>query len=179
MKLIIDELTIKDATVLVRPGDQPARRGAGDHGEGAHGQLKNIGNAEGAQNGAAMRDVVQQVITVLAANASQSNLLPEELRGLLNLDVNAVMAELGTRLGAEAQKRIAAAVPGSWARSSRSSPPTPTRLLSDPGKAVDAVRGNVQEKRRQGAERTRHPRTGRGHKGPRQRRQRAARAVRW
>jgi hypothetical protein len=143
MKLIIDELTITGATVVVRPGlnipgiaDKfvvpiPAVT------------MKNIGNADNAQNGAAMRDVAQQVITVLAANASNSSLLPEQLRGLLSLDVNQVMAELSTRLGAEASKRIAAAVPGELGAQLSKIAADPNALLKNPNQAVDVLKENL------------------------------------
>jgi hypothetical protein len=90
-----------------------------------------------------MRDVAQQVITVLAANASNSNLLPEQLRGLLSLDVNQVVAELGNRLGAEAQKRIAAAVPGELGQQLSKIAADPNALIKDPNKAVDALKENL------------------------------------
>ena len=143
MKVIIDELNITGATVLIRPGINlpgiakeitvpiPAF------------SMKNIGNAENAQNGAALRDVAQQVITVMAANASNSELIPAELRGLLSLDVNAITAELGKRLGAEAQKRIAAAVPGELGKQLGAVLADPNALIKDPGKALDAVKDNI------------------------------------
>jgi hypothetical protein len=143
MKLIIDELTITGATVVVRPGIDipgiakefivpiPAVT------------MKNIGNADNAQNGAAMRDVAQQVITVLAANASNSSLLPEQLRGLLSLDVNQVMAEVSSRLGAEASKRIASAVPGELGAQLSKIAADPNALIKDPNKAVDALKDNL------------------------------------
>jgi uncharacterized protein involved in outer membrane biogenesis len=143
MKLIIDDLTIKDATVVIRPGlDIP----------GLAKELtvtvptvsmKNIGNAEGTQNGAAMRDVAQQVITVLAANASNSNMLPEQLRGLLSLDVNQVMAEVSSRLGAEASKRIAGAVPGELGAQLSKIAADPNALLKNPNQAVDVLKENL------------------------------------
>ena len=107
--------------------------------------MKNIGNADGAQNGAAMRDVAQQVITVMAANASNSGMLPEELQDLLNMDVNAVMAELGKRLGAEAQKRIAAAVPGELGKQLGKLAADPNALIKDPSKAVDVAEQGLKE----------------------------------
>lgn len=145
MKLIIGELTIKDAVVLVRPGINLPGVAQEITVPIPSVSMKNIGNADGAQNGAAMRDVAQQVITVMAANASNSALLPEELRGLLSLDVNAVVAELGNRLGAEAQKRIAAAVPGELGATLSKIAADPNALMKDPNKALEGAVEGVKE----------------------------------
>jgi hypothetical protein len=145
MKLIIDELTIKEATVVVRPGLNLPGIAKEFTLTVPTVVMKNIGNAEGAQNGAAVRDVAQQVITVLAANASNSSELPEELRGLLSMDVNAVMAELGTRLGAEAQKRIVAALPGELGARLSAVVADPNALIKDPGKAAEAAVEGAKE----------------------------------
>jgi hypothetical protein len=145
MKLIIDELTIKEAVVVVRPGLNLPGVAEEITVPIPTISMKNIGNADGAQNGAALRDVAQQVITVLAANASNSANLPEELRGLLNLDVNAVVAELGNRIGAEAQKRIAAAVPGELGAQLSKIVADPDALLKDPNKAVEGAVEGVKE----------------------------------
>lgn len=143
MKLIIDELTIKDATVVIRPGLDIPGIAKEFTVTVPTVSMKNIGNADNANNGAAMRDVAQQVITVLAANASNSSLLPEQLRGLLSLDVNQVMAEVSNRLGAEASKRIASAVPGELGQQLSKIAADPNALIKDPNKAVDALKENL------------------------------------
>jgi len=80
VKLIIDELTVKDATVTVKafapllPKDIVVQVPSVT--------LKNIGNAEGAKNGAAIKDVVGAVISALAAKVST---LPD-LKNFGNLD---------------------------------------------------------------------------------------------
>ena len=145
MKLIIDELTVKDASVVIRPGLNLPGVAKEFTVTVPTIVMKNIGNDDSAQNGAAMRDVAQQVITVLAANASNSSALPEELRKLMDLDVKALAAELGNRLGAEAQKRIAAAVPGELGKQLSEIMADPNALIADPGKAVDVVKENVKE----------------------------------
>ena len=145
MKLIIDDLTIKDAAVVIRPGINFPGVAPEYTVTIPTVTMKNIGNADGTQNGAAMRDVAQQVITVMAANASNSNMLPEELRKLLTMDLNSVMAELGNRLGAEAQKRIAAAVPGELGQQLSQLAADPNALLKDPGKAGQVLQENVQK----------------------------------
>jgi hypothetical protein len=143
MKLIIDELTIKDAVVLIRPGINFPGVAQEYTVPIPTVVMKNIGNADGTQNGAAMRDVAQQVITVMAANASNSGMLPKELQNLLNMDLNSVMAELGNRLGAEAQKRIAAAVPGELGQQLSKVIADPNALMKDPSKAADVLKENL------------------------------------
>lgn len=145
MKLIIDELTIKEAMVVVRPGINLPGIAQEITIPIPTVVMNNIGTGEGAQNGAAVRDVAQQVITVLAANASNSDALPEELRGLLNLDLNAVMAELGDRLGAEAQKRIVAALPGELGARLSQVLADPNALIKDPGGAAEAAAEGLRE----------------------------------
>jgi uncharacterized protein involved in outer membrane biogenesis len=137
MKLIIDELVIKDAVVVIRPGldDLLAKVLPKEITLSIPTvTMKNIGNDASAQNGAAMRDVAQQVITVLAAKAADSNGLPPELKGLLTLDLNKVMAELGPRLGAEAQKRIVAALPGALGEELGKIAADPNALMKDPAR---------------------------------------------
>lgn len=142
MKLVIDDLVIKDATVVIRPGISLPGIAQEITVPIPTVSMKNIGNADGTNNGAAMRDVAQQVITVLAANASNSNLLPEQLRGLLSLDVNTIVAELGARFGTEMQKRIAAAVPGAMGEQLGKIIADPN-LLKDPGKAGELLKENL------------------------------------
>jgi hypothetical protein len=143
MKLIIDELTIKDAVVVVRPGLNIPGLASEITVPIPTVVMKNIGNADDAQNGVAMRDVAQQVLTVLVANASNSGLLPADLKALMNLDVNLIVAEMGTRLGSEAQKRIVAAVPGAMGETLGKIVADPNALLKDPGKAGEAFKENL------------------------------------
>jgi hypothetical protein len=142
MKMIIDELMIKEAIVVIRPGINLPGIAQEISVPIPTVVMKNIGNADGTQNGAAMRDVAQQVITVLAGNASNSNLLPDQLKGLINLDVNAIVAELGTRFGSEMQKRLAAAVPGALGEQLGKIISDPN-ILKDPSKAGDALKENL------------------------------------
>ena len=70
--------------------------------------MKNVGTGDGAGNGAAIKDVVMQVISVLAANVTDAGGLPDQLKGLLKANVGSVVSQFG----AEAQKQIASVVPG-------------------------------------------------------------------
>ena len=56
--------------------------------------MKNIGNANGAQNGAAIKEVVTTLITQMAAKAADSDKLPPEIRALLSGDLNSVQDKL-------------------------------------------------------------------------------------
>jgi hypothetical protein len=57
--------------------------------------LKNIGNADGNQNGAAIKDVVMQVVTALTAKAADASNLPPEVKLLLGQDLNGLSKQLG------------------------------------------------------------------------------------
>jgi len=135
LKLIIDQLVVKDAQVVVRPGlpglppeitvPVPSL------------VMKDVGTGQGAQNGAAIKDVAMQVITALAGSASESGGLPAELKGLLNANVGQVVGQLG----AEAQKRIAAAVPGQLGQALSQAVKDPQALLKDPAKTLQGLMG--------------------------------------
>src|SRR5439155_4052972 len=81
MKVIIDKLTVSSPIVVVRPGipgmqDEitvPIPDIA----------LQNIGTGEGNQNGAALKDVVMQVVNTMSAKASETTKLPAALKGQL------------------------------------------------------------------------------------------------
>jgi len=78
VKVIIDKLTISNPVVVVRPGipgvaneiTVPIPDIA----------LQNIGSGEGNQNGAALKDVVMQVVNTMAAKASESDKLTGALK---------------------------------------------------------------------------------------------------
>jgi len=105
-KLIIDDLLVKDALVTIQPNIPGLPNEINVPVPNV--ELKNVGTGEGSQNGAAIKDVAMQVMTALAAKASDSEAIPAELKALLKGDLSQVLGSLG----AEAQKRILAAVPG-------------------------------------------------------------------
>jgi hypothetical protein len=133
LKLIIETLTVKDAQVVVKPGIQglppEITVPVGSI------EMKNIGTGDGNQNGAAIKDVVSQLVTALAAQANSSDLLPPELKAILSGDLSAVM----NRLGPEAQKRVMAAVPGPAGQLLGKIVSDPNALMKDPGKALEGV----------------------------------------
>jgi AsmA-like protein len=133
LKLIIDDLTVTNADVVVRPNlpglsnditvTVPSLT------------MKNIGSGEGNTNGAAVKDVVMQLISALAANATESGRLPDQLKNILKTDVNQVVSNFG----AEAQKRIASVVPGDLGQTLSAAVKDPNALVKDPGKALQGL----------------------------------------
>lgn len=104
IRVIIDELKIDGAAVVLRPGipgmPQQIDLKIPDF------ALNNIGNAQGAQNGAAVREVVLVVLTSLADAAARSEHTPAQLRELLNLDVEAIIRGRLTGVQQEIGKAI-------------------------------------------------------------------------
>ena len=152
LKLIIGELTIKDPTVVLRPGDIniPGINLAKEYTITIPTMaMKNIGSGEGADNGAAVKDVLMQIITAMAAAAANSDQVPGQLKNLLNVDVQQVVAGLT----AEAQKKIVEAVPGEAGRALANIIADPNALIKDPGKVVGAEAERLQEQATQEARR--------------------------
>ena len=115
LMLVIDRLIITGGQVVLRPGipgmDTEINIPLPPI------ELKNIGTADGAQNGAAVKEVVMQIVTTMTAKASESDKLPEQLRVLLNTDLDQIKARLGQefnkqlgnitdRVGSEVQKAV-------------------------------------------------------------------------
>ena len=151
LKVAVGELTVKDPTVVIRPGELniPGIELAKEITLNIPTvTLKNVGTSDDAQNGAAIKDVIMQVITVMAANAANSGQLPDQLKNLLNVDVQQVVAGLT----AEAQKRIAEALPGEAGRIVAAVIADPQALLKDPGKVVGAQVGQLREQAEQEAQ---------------------------
>src|SRR5713101_2774451 len=94
--------------------------------------LRNIGNGGGSQNGAAIKDVAMQVIAVLAGSAAESGSLPAELKAILHVNVG----EVAGKLGAEAQKQIAAAIPGELGNELSQGVEDPQAVAKDPAGAL-------------------------------------------
>jgi hypothetical protein len=135
IKLIIDELKIQEAQVVIHPGlpgmpeeivvPVPSI------------SMRNVGSGGGSQNGAAIKDVAMQVITALAGSAAESGALPAQLKAILHANVG----EVAAKLGAEAQKRIAAAVPGELGN--KLSKVDPQALAKDPAKVFQRDVGGI------------------------------------
>ena len=106
MKLIIDQININGAVVAFKAGipglDKELEIPIPSL------VLKNLGNADGAQNGLALKDVVVQVITGMVAAAADSDLLPAPVKALLKGNLADVAAQMGdvlkNQVGAEIGK---------------------------------------------------------------------------
>jgi uncharacterized protein involved in outer membrane biogenesis len=97
VKLIIDELTVNNAAVEVRAPMLPNAITVNIPSV----TLKRVGNGEGAQNGAAIKDVIGATMSALAASAANS----PQLKGFGNIDqllkdqAQAAMAKVQKELG--------------------------------------------------------------------------------
>ena len=98
VKMIIDELTVKDATVEVRHPliPQPITVNIPSV------TLKQIGNGEGAQNGAAIKDVVGATMSALAASAANSPQL-KDVSGMLKAQAHEALAKAQKELAQQVQ----------------------------------------------------------------------------
>lgn len=102
MHLVISTLTVENPTVVLRPGlpglPQELKLSLPTL------TMKDVGQGEGANNGAAIKDVVMLVLTDVAAKAADSDKLPPELRQLLNVDVKQLTARLKDELNVQVEK---------------------------------------------------------------------------
>jgi uncharacterized protein involved in outer membrane biogenesis len=93
VKVIIDQLDLNNAQVTLMPGvpgvtqsiDVPVNSVT----------LKNIGNAGGNGNGAAIRDVVMQAATALTIKAVDASKLPPEVKIAIAQNLNVLALKLG------------------------------------------------------------------------------------
>jgi uncharacterized protein involved in outer membrane biogenesis len=101
VKLIVDELTVKDAAVEVHAPMLPTPITVTIPTV----VLKQVGTGEGAQNGAAIKDVVGAVLSALAASASNSPQLKDfsQLQGILKEQAQQAMAKVQKELGQQIQ----------------------------------------------------------------------------
>jgi hypothetical protein len=93
IKLVIDELDLTDAQVTFMPGIP----GLADTIQVpiASMTLKNIGNADGNQTGAAIKDVIMQTSTALAGNAVAASRLSPTVKAVLSQELGVVSGQLG------------------------------------------------------------------------------------
>jgi uncharacterized protein involved in outer membrane biogenesis len=110
VKLIIDDLSVNNAHVVVRAGvpglsqeiDIPITSI----------DVKNVGNADGAENGAAIKDVLTMLITQMTARAADSGKLPPEVGALLSGNLSDVKDKLTGVAADEIDKRLEKKLPG-------------------------------------------------------------------
>ena len=148
IKLIIDRLTVNDASIVIRPGEIPGVKLPNEISLVVpRVDLRNIGNADGAQNGAAIKEIVTQLITVLAAKASESDQVPKELRALMALNVNVISAQLDQEFNKQLDK-VASEVTKKLPKDLSGALDT-SRLTTQPAKAVeDGLKGILDNKSR-------------------------------
>src|SRR6266478_749438 len=137
VKLIIDELKMQDAQVVIHPGLPGVRQEITVPVPSI--ALKNVGSGRGSQNGAAIKDVAMVVIAALAGSAAESGSLPPELKAVLQLNVGQVAG----KLGAEAQRQIAAAIPGELGNRLSKVAGDPQTLAKDPSKTLQGELGGI------------------------------------
>ncbi|HEX8523600.1 MAG TPA: AsmA family protein [Tepidisphaeraceae bacterium] len=116
MHVIIDQLNITDAMVVIRPGIPGLAQEINVPLPAV--SMQKVGTGEGNQNGAALKDVVMDVITTMAAKAADSDKIPPELKALLsgnlremagklvNEQVKKLTAEVQSKLPPEAGKAL-------------------------------------------------------------------------
>jgi hypothetical protein len=107
IRLIIDDLVLSGASVDLKPGDVPGIGKMKDYTLTLPAiELKQIGQGEGNQNGAAIKDVVMLVLSTMMSKAADSDQLPPELKALMKKDVSAVASQMEAKLGSEVAKKI-------------------------------------------------------------------------
>lgn len=89
LKLVIDEVTVQDATVVLRPGLPGMAREIVVPVPTF--TLLHIGTHDGRADGALVREVIARLIRALVAHASDSEQLPAELRLLIKGDVRGAL----------------------------------------------------------------------------------------
>jgi uncharacterized protein involved in outer membrane biogenesis len=96
VKLIVDELTVKDASVAVRAPMLPSELAITIPTV----TLKEVGTGEGSKNGAAIRDVVGAAMSALAAKAAESPQLANfaQLKGQLESQAKEVAGKVSRQL---------------------------------------------------------------------------------
>lgn len=102
IRLIIDQLSIANPQVVLRPGIPGLQEQIVIPMQGI--TLQGVGTGEGNQNGAAIQQVVMEVIGAMADAAAKSDKVPAELRALITLDPSQLASKLGETAGKEMQK---------------------------------------------------------------------------
>ena len=136
-KVIIDRLTISGAQVVLRPGIPGLAQEINIPIPNI--DVEKIGTGEGNQNGAAMKEVVMEIVTVMAAKAAESDKLPPEVRAILTGNLK----ELTENIKNEAVKRITAEVekklPPEAAKALEGVMKDPRSVTTNPAGALEGV----------------------------------------
>lgn len=102
MHLVINKLSITDPTVLLRPGLPGLAEQISIPLQGI--TLENVGTGPGAENGAALQQVVMEVVMAMANQAAHSDKLPDQLKQLLALNPDEVVQKIGGEVGKQLGK---------------------------------------------------------------------------
>ncbi|HTL27705.1 MAG TPA: AsmA family protein [Tepidisphaeraceae bacterium] len=143
IKLIIDELKVSDAKVVLRPGIPGVAQEIPVSIPTL--EMKGVGSGEGNQNGAAIKEVVMDVVTALSAKASESDQLPPEVRQLLKLNVGELTAQLRGQAAEQISKitgDLSKKLPGDLGKTIEQIGKNPD-VTKDPGKAVEEGLGGL------------------------------------
>lgn len=134
LKLVINQLHVKDAQVALRPGIP---------GLGSEIAIpipsftvSDVGSGDGAQNGAAVKEVVMLLVTTMAAKAAESDKLPPEVQLLLKGDVEQLAKDMAAKYGGKAMQELTKNLPpeiGNVVGGVLDA----TKSGKDPGKAVE------------------------------------------
>jgi hypothetical protein len=161
LKLIINDLQVRGATVVFRPdvAAVSALPGVGDALKGVKQEymltipdlaMQNVGTGEGNQNGAEIKEVVTLLVTQLADKARESDQLPPELRQILSLNVNELTALAKQKLGEEVNKQLEKVtedlhkkLPGEAGKAVEGILKDPGAAAKDPGKAIEQGLGGL------------------------------------
>jgi len=121
-------------------------------------ELNNIGTADGADNGAAIKDVATLLVTQLAAKAAESEQIPPELRMLLSGNVNDMLNVAKAKLGEEVNKQVGKITAdlkeklgGELGESVGQILSDPNKLKQDPGKAIQEGLGGLINRQSSGS----------------------------
>jgi hypothetical protein len=93
VKLVIDQLDLNNAQVTLMPGVPGVQQSIDVPINSV--TLKNIGNAGGNQNGAAIKDVVMQSVTALTIKAVDASKLSPDVKLVISQDLNVLALKLG------------------------------------------------------------------------------------
>lgn len=104
MKLIIDKLQVNNTHVIIRPGVPMLKPEYSVTIPPL--TLSNIGNADGSGNGAAIKDVVKQLLAAITEKLKESDQIPEEMRTWMLTNTDDLKARVQQEITTQSQKYI-------------------------------------------------------------------------
>ena len=136
MHLIIDHLAISNAAVVIRPGIPGVAQQIDIPLPAIN--MEQVGTGEGNRNGAALKEVVMEVIATMTAKAAESDKVPPELKALLSGNLKEMASQLADqgvkKLTAELEKKI----PGQAGKMLEG-------VLNNPGQATSNPSGAIEQ----------------------------------